>query len=91
VEARKRSGPVVPRCYECGKPIFSKRDLVYHRVSFDEAGLWGVRLTRDMIRRRPFHRMCWQSRRRRQKMGLLVAVGILAGLVLVPVVVNLFR
>ena len=89
MEAKRKRGAVIPRCYECGKPVFGKRELVYHRVTFGETSLWGMRLDRDMIRRRPFHRVCWQVRRRREMVAWMVALAILLALVLGPVLVNL--
>jgi len=91
VEPREKNDAVIPRCYECGKPVFSKRELVYHRVGFGETCLWGVRLDKAMIRRRPFHRECWRLRRRRERIAWMVALGILLALVLGPALVNLLR
>ncbi len=89
MEARDRGRAVIPRCHECGKPVFSKRELVYHHIRFGEASLWGERLQRDMIHPRPFHRVCWRIRRRREMVGWIVALGILLALVLGPVLINL--
>jgi len=89
VESREKDDAVIPRCYECGRPVFSKRELVYHHVGFSEASLWGGQQERNSIRPRSFHLMCWQSRRHRERAGWIIALGILLALVLGPVLVNL--
>ena len=91
MEPKKRDDGVIPRCYECGKPVFSKRELVFRCVAWGQGTLWGVRLEKDAIRRRPFHRECWRTRRHRELVAWVVAFGILSALILGPVLVNLLR
>ena len=91
MEPREKDNAVIPRCYECGRPVFSKRELMYCCVALGQATLWGVRLEKDTIRRRPFHRECWQTRRHRELVAWMVALGILSALILGPALVNLLR
>ena len=91
MEPREKDNAVTPRCYECGRPVFSKRDLVYCCAALGHATLWGMRPEKDAIHRRPFHRECWQTRRHRELVAWMVALGILSTLILGPALVNLLR
>jgi hypothetical protein len=71
--------------------VFSRRELVYHRVTFGEPSLWGVKPDRSVFRRYPFHRECWRIRRRREMEDWLRALAIFLALLLGPVLIRLVK
>ena len=91
MKERIYSGRILPRCHECGKPILTRRELIYRVIVPNVREVSGLGAMIPTGLRHPFHVVCWERRRQRGLLGKVAAVIVLVVVVVGSALVNLVR